>query len=211
MRIPRNLDALEIRILGSLLEKQQTTPEYYPLTVNGLQAACTQKSNRDPVMEVTELDINAALDRLKEQQLVWRVLGGRSVRWEHNLDNLWELEAPAKALITLLLLRGSQTPGELRSRSERLYAFTSLEPVEETLRRLAEGPEPFVMERPRRPGQKEVRWTHLLGETSAEEAQVEHRPVALDLEAIGQRLERLEGLFEALRDEIIELKKKPGE
>ena len=211
MKVPRNLDALEARILGSLLEKQQTTPEYYPLTVNALQAACNQKSNRDPVMGVTELDVGVALERLKEQQLVWRILGGRSVRWEHNLDNLLEWEPPAKALMTLLLLRGPQTPGELRARSDRLRTFASLEEVEQVLSALANGPEPLVAELPRRPGQKEARWTHLMGSPPDERVRPETRATAPPADTLEGRVERLESLVDALTEEINRLKERWGE
>src|SRR6185503_19179095 len=112
-RIPRALDPVEIRVLGSLMEKQLATPEYYPLTVNALVAACNQKSNREPVMELGESEVQKALDRLQDEKLVWRVLGGRATRWEHNLDANLQLDHRAKALLTLLLLRGPQTAGEL--------------------------------------------------------------------------------------------------
>src|ERR1700736_1734132 len=155
----RELDAIEVRILGSLAEKQMSTPEYYPLTLNALVAACNQKSNREPVMELSEDDVQRALDRLQEEKLVWKVMGGRAVRWEHNLDTNLQLDRPAKAALTLLFLRGAQTPGELRGRSDRLHSFESIDEVEGTLQRL----DPMVRELPRRPGQKETRWYHTLG------------------------------------------------
>jgi hypothetical protein len=163
MRVPRPLDAVEIRVLGCLLEKQQTTPEYYPMTLNALVAACNQRSNRDPVMELSGTDVRAALQRLRDDVLVWSAQGARSERFEHNLDRRLELDAPAKAVVTELLLRGAQTVGELRSRSGRAYSWGTLVEVEETLRRLAAGPEPLVVEVLRRPGQKEARWAHVLG------------------------------------------------
>src|SRR5476651_1158286 len=119
----RPLDPAEIRILGSLLEKQLNTPEYYPLTLNALVAACNQKSNRDPVMELGDGEVESALMRLQDEKLVWRVLGGRSVRFDHNLPSMWHIDPADRALLTLLFLRGPQTPGELRGRSDRLYAF----------------------------------------------------------------------------------------
>src|SRR5437899_3220290 len=155
----RELDAVEIRLLGSLAEKQMSTPEYYPLTLNALVAACNQKSNREPVMELSEEEVQRALDRLQDEKLVWKVLGGRAVRWEQNLDTNLQLDRGSKALITLLFLRGPQTPGELRGRSDRLHAFESIAEVEETLGRL----DPLARELPRRPGQKEARWYHTLG------------------------------------------------
>src|SRR5713226_6226513 len=114
----RELDSVEIRILGSLAEKQMATPEYYPLTLNALVAACNQKSNREPVMEVSEADVQRALDALQEEKLVWKLVGGRAVRWEHNLDTAFQLDRAAKAVMTMLFLRGPQTPGELRGRSD---------------------------------------------------------------------------------------------
>jgi uncharacterized protein len=162
VNLPRPLDAVETRVLGCLLEKQQLTPEYYPLTVNALVAACNQLSSREPVMKVSESDVLGALDRLAEHVLVWRSAGVRSDRWAHNLDRRLELDAPAKAIVTLLFLRGPQTPGELRARTERMHAFATPGDVESVLRRLA-GPEPLVAELPRQPGRKESRWAHLAG------------------------------------------------
>src|SRR5438094_1070373 len=159
----RELDAIEIRILGSLAEKQMSTPEYYPLTLNALIAACNQKSNREPVMEASEAEVQRALDSLQEEKLAWKVVGGRAVRWEHNLDTALQLDPASKAILTLLFLRGAQTPGELRGRSDRLHPFGSISEVEEMLQRLAASPDPLVREIARRPGQKESRWTHLLG------------------------------------------------
>ncbi len=159
----RELDAAEIRVLGALLEKEQTTPEYYPLTVNALLAACNQRSNRDPVMDLEAGDVNATLDRLHEEVLVWRVEGTRSERWRHSLDRQWELDGPRKAILTLLLLRGPQTPGELRARSERMHPFASTDEVVAVLEDLAAGAEPMVRLLPRAPGQKEARWAQLIG------------------------------------------------
>ncbi len=163
-RLPRRLDEIECRVLGALLEKEQTTPEYYPLTVNALVAACNQRTNRDPVTDLDERDVHAALDRLRKSVLAWNTEGARTERWRHALDRRWRLEPATKALITLLLLRGPQTPGELRARSERMHRFGSPGEVESALRRLAEGREPLVRELPRAPGQKENRWVHLAGE-----------------------------------------------
>jgi 2-methylisocitrate lyase-like PEP mutase family enzyme/uncharacterized protein YceH (UPF0502 family) len=162
-RLPRPLDPIEVRVLGALLEKQQTTPEYYPLTLNALAAACNQKTNRDPVMALSEGEVRAALERLREHVLVWQIAGSRSEKWEQNAEKRWELDSATRALLTLLLLRGAQTPGELRSRSNRLHAFASITDVEAALRDLASGPEALVAELPRAPGQKEARWAHLVG------------------------------------------------
>src|SRR5436309_10186334 len=163
-RMPsRELEALEIRVLGSLAEKQLSTPEYYPLTLNALIAACNQKSNREPAMELSENEVQRALDRLQDEKLVWKVMGGRAVRYDHNLDALWHIDRPAKALLTLLFLRGPQTAGEMRGRSDRLHSFDSVSDAESRLREMASHPEPLVRQLPRRPGQKEERWAHTVG------------------------------------------------
>ncbi len=197
----RELDAVEARILGSLAEKQMATPEYYPLTLNALVAACNQKSNREPVMELSEDDVQRALDRLQAEKLVWKVMGGRAVRWEHNLDSTLQLNRPSKAVLTLLLLRGPQTVGELRARSDRLHAFNNIAEVEETLRRL----DPLVREIPRRPGQKESRWMHLLGADLPPAAE----PPAPTSE-LSARVQRLEEQVAALTEELAALKGKLG-
>ena len=172
----RKLDPIEIRVLGALLEKEQTTPDQYPLTINATIAACNQKSNRDPVMKLTETQVVEALDRLREDVLTWRTQGARVERWQHSLDRRWHLTSKSKAIMTLLLLRGPQTAGELRSRSERMHHFESLAEVEETLTGLADGFDALVCELPRQPGKRETRWMHLESaegdprETAAQEA-----------------------------------------
>ena len=206
----RELEALEIRVLGSLAEKQMSTPEYYPLTLNALIAACNQKSNREPVMEASEAEVQRALDSLQEEKLAWKVVGGRAVRWEHNLDTALQLDPASKAILTLLFLRGAQTPGELRGRSDRLHPFGSISEVEEMLQRLAASPDPLVREIARRPGQKESRWMHLLGSAPhpdplpASEERGHDRP-------IGARVQRLEEQITALLEEMNALKAKLGE
>jgi hypothetical protein len=166
-RLSRPLDAVEVRVLGALLEKEQTNPETCPLTVNAVLAACNQKTNRDPVVELSEDQVVSALDRLRAEVLVWRSEGARSERWQQSVSRRWGLSPGAKALLTLLLLRGPQTPGELRTRGQRLHAFPSVEAVEEALQALAAEDEPLVRELPRRPGQKEARWIQLVGEVAA--------------------------------------------
>lgn len=162
------LDAAEVRVLGALLEKEQTTPELYPLTVNSLIQACNQKTAREPVMELSEGAVHGALRQLLLDELVSRSEGARVTRWHHALNVRWGLDPGRKAVVTLLLLRGPQTPGELRSRSERLHAFASVGELEDALLALAAPPEPLVRELPRGPGQKEARWTHLVAGESAE-------------------------------------------
>jgi uncharacterized protein YceH (UPF0502 family) len=162
-RLPRTLDAVEIRVLGALLEKEQATPDYYPMTVRAVAQAASQKTNREPVMALDETDTQAALDRLfQEDVLAWRSRGSRTVKWKHNVERRWALASGTKAILTLLMLRGPQTLGELRSRAERLHAFADLGAVEAALQALAAGDEPLARELPRGPGQKESRWAHCL-------------------------------------------------
>jgi hypothetical protein len=212
MKLARPLDPVEMRVLGSLMEKQQATPDYYPMTVNAILAAANQKSNRDPIMELSEDEVTAALDRLQHQVLVWKVIGSRSVHWKHNADGPWELDAPAKALITLLLLRGAQTPGELRGRSERLITFGTPAEAEEVLQRLAAEEEPLVVELPRQPGQKERRWMHCIGgapEVPQQAARPVYAPEARPSELVG-RLAALEEQVERLSTELRDLKTQLG-
>jgi uncharacterized protein len=215
-RIPRKLDPVEVRVLGSLLEKEQTNPETVPMTVNALIAACNQKTNREPVMQLSEHQVVTALDWLRQEVLAWRSEGARTERWQQSVSRRWGLDRAGKALITLLLLRGPQTAGELRTRGERLYPFATLEEAEEALRRLAAEDEPLVMELPRRPGQKEARWTHLIGEASPEPEPEEvfaaalGEPSAAPRVALASRVERLEEVVERLAAELEELKKQLG-
>jgi uncharacterized protein YceH (UPF0502 family) len=199
------LDAVEVRVLGCLLEKQQATPEYYPLTLNAMVAACNQKSNRDPVMDLADPDVRGALGRLRAEVLVWPVEGARAERWEHNLDRSWELEPPGKALVTVLLLRGPQTPGELRSRCERLHPFGSVGEVEAALGCLGAGPEPLVAELPRGAGQKESRWTHLVAGAPPERAEPARAPRASAAVGLADRVAALEDRVAELAGELSRL------
>ncbi len=211
-RVPRELDAAEIRVLGSLIEKQLATQEYYPLTLNALVAACNQKSNREPVMEVTETDVQRALDRLQDEKLVWKVLGGRAVRFDHNLDSVWHLKREEKALLALLFLRGPQTAGEMRGRCDRLHQFDSITAVEETLRDMAAHSEPLVRQLPRQPGQKEERWTHTVGRPSALGPRPsETMELTEQSEPLSLRVTRIEEKLEQLEDALRELKARLGE
>ncbi len=168
-KIPRALDDAEVRVLGALLEKEQTTPELYPLTVNALIQAGNQKTAREPVMEMSEGAVHGALRQLLVDGFVQRTEGARVTRWRHALDLRWDLDPARKAVMTLLLLRGPQTPGELRSRSERMHAFASISELEGALLELSAPPEPLIKELPKGPGQKETRWTHLVGGGVSEE------------------------------------------
>lgn len=163
MRLPRELDPVEIRVLGCLLEKEQTTPEAYPLTLKALVTACNQKSSRTPVMNLSEADVRAALDRLHQEVLVWPVAGARSERWRHALRRQWGLEDSTQAVMTLLLLRGPLTTGAIRNRAERMHSFSDNREVEKALDALRQGEEPMTILLDRRPGQNEARWMHLVG------------------------------------------------
>ena len=210
MKLPRTLDVVEARVLGCLLEKQQATPEYYPLTLNALVAACNQRSSREPVMELDPGDVSAALDRLHAEVLVWPVPGGRAPRFRHALER-WELDPGSRATITLLLLRGSQTPGELKGRSERLHRFESTDEVQAALDRLASGDEPLVVQLERRPGQKESRWAHLVcGEPAVEVAARPEPPAAESAPARADRLAELEERVTRLEAELGRLKEALG-
>lgn len=201
----KELNEFEARVLGSLVEKQLTTPEYYPLTLNALTAACNQKSNRDPVMSLGETEILAAIDSLRDKNLVYLYYGStsRTVKYKHMLPNVFELEPPAVALVALLLLRGPQTVGELRGRSDRLYEFSGLEEVQQTLDELADRPEPLVLRLERQPGQKEPRYAHLLsGEIDPSTIAAQSVVTSSAGPAENERIGRLENEIEALRSEL---------
>ncbi|MDB5153844.1 MAG: hypothetical protein JWR54_2595 [Mucilaginibacter sp.] len=159
------LDDAELRVLGSLMEKSRTTPDYYPMTINSLMAACNQKTSRNPVVQYNEETVVLALNTLKRRGLVSTATGGtdRVVKYKHNFAIVYPVIPSQVALICLLILRGPQTPGELNTNSGRLYEFESIEEVQEMLTNLASGEMPFIKQLPRRPGQKEVRYMHLLG------------------------------------------------
>ena len=208
-RIPRVLDPFEIRVLGSLMEKQLATPEYYPLTLNALVAACNQKSNREPVMELSEAEVERALNRLQDEKLVWRVLGGRAVRFDHNLDSVWHMKRDEKAVITLLFLRGPQTGAELRGRSDRLGTF-ELSLLEE----MAAHSEPLIRKLPRKPGQKEERWMHNVGMEWIEEPGSDSQPKAPaepSTEPLSVRVSRIEERLGALEEALRTLREKLGD
>lgn len=206
-------DAVEIRVLGCLLEKQRTTPDAYPLTLNGLRLACNQATNRDPVVDYDEATIRAAVRRLGEHRWIRLASGhgSRAAKYRHLLDEALGLGRDELALLAVLMLRGPQTPGELKQRSERLHAFADLDAVDETLARLIDRGHVARLER--RPGQKEERFQQLLGDEEAPEpasgdgaplraASLEDSP-APDLAA---RVARLEAELAALRAEVERLR-----
>jgi hypothetical protein len=161
------LTELHQRVLGALAEKEATVPDTYPMTLRGLQTACNQKNNRDPITDHTEGEIQTALDELKARHLVRFVHashGARSTKYRHVLDEQLNLDAAALALVTALLLRGPQTLNELRTRTERSHPFAGNDEVALALESLAARSEPIVVQLPRQAGQKETRWAHVLGD-----------------------------------------------
>ncbi len=207
----------ELRVLGALVEKQISTPEYYPLSLNALVNACNQKNHRDPVVSYGETTVLRALDRLREMQLAIAFSGAdaRVPKYSHTLTKLFEdFTAPDIAVMVVLMLRGPQTPGELRSRTAHLHNFESLAAVDETLQRLAARAEPLVRKLPRAPGTKEARFTHLLGgEVAVEtgEATGPMAPVSIPEPAGPDRLAKLEDEVERLRQQLGDLQTQFGE
>lgn len=177
------LDVEEQRVLGSLLEKQATVPASYPLTANALRTACNQTSNRDPVVDYDQGTVERVARGLRDRELlriVWADTGRRTLKYHQILDEKLELADDERALLTVLLLRGAQAPGELRTRTERLHKFDDRSDVEDCLRRMAARPEPLVRELERRPGQHDRRWIHLLGPVPEVEAVAVVEPVDRD-------------------------------
>jgi uncharacterized protein len=194
------LSEVEVRVLGALIEKDITTPDYYPLSLNALVNACNQKNNRDPVMTLDEDAVRAALDSLQVQRLGGAASGAdsRVTKYEHRLQEVFNFDRREIAILCVLLLRGAQTPGELRGRAERMYRFEALEDVHATLDRLSQREPALVAVLPRQPGTKESRYMHLFsGNTGAAE------PVrAAEDPASQDRLTILESEVAELREEI---------
>jgi uncharacterized protein YceH (UPF0502 family) len=194
------LDTTEQRVLGCLVEKQMSTPDYYPLTLNALVNACNQSSNRDPVMTLEEAFVLEALNSLRDRQIIWFVdaAGSRVQKYEHRITELLGLSVQEAAILAELLLRGPQTPGELRSRCTRMYAFQDLQEVEAALGVMLEADPPLVARLPRQPGTKETRYAHLLGGQPAEQT--------LIAAPSPSRTVQLEAELAALREEFIQLR-----
>jgi len=202
--MPETLTDVEIRVLGSLVEKQLTTPEYYPLTLNALTAACNQKSNRDPVVSYDETTILAAVDSLRDKNLVYLFYGSssRTVKYKHMLPSVFELSPPEVAVMAVLMLRGPQTLGEIRERTGRLHEFSGLGEVQETLDSLTRRDDPLITKLERQPGQKEARYAQLLGgEVKAESFAVPRERTANGSSSDG-RVEKLEREIEELRRDL---------
>jgi uncharacterized protein YceH (UPF0502 family) len=200
-------DPVEIRVLGCLIEKQRTTPDAYPLSLNALRLACNQATNRDPVADYDEHRIRRALDALSRRGWVRLASGpgSRAVKFRHLFDEALSLDEEELCLLAVLMLRGPQTPGELKQRSERLHPFESLEEIEHVLSGLVE--HELVARLPRRPGQKEERFVQLLGgeEPAAASGAGEPAPAAGPAED-DDRLAALEAALAELRDEVAELR-----
>jgi len=175
-----DLPPLEARVLGVLVEKERTVPDTYPLSLNALTLGCNQKNNRDPLMQVTEAEVQAAVDALRRLSLVIESSGSRVMRYAQNVGRVLRVPDPAVALLAALMLRGPQTPGELRIATERLHRVADLGEVEAALRQLAGGAGadggPLAVQMPRVPGAREQRWAHLL--SGPVEAEPSVQPVA---------------------------------
>jgi uncharacterized protein YceH (UPF0502 family) len=198
-----DLDAVEVRVLGCLVEKQRTTPDVYPLSLNSLRSACNQSTNRDPVVRYDEATIRDALHRLARRRWARFASGARAAKYRHLLDENPGLGADQQSLLAVLMLRGPQTPGELRQRVDRLYAFDG-DALETTLEALIE--RGFVARQPRRPGQKEERYAHRLSEDLDEEGTMPVVAASPDAApAQESRLDRLEREVAELKRQVAEL------
>lgn len=200
-----DLSAEEQRVLGALIEKSRTTPDYYPMTLNSLTAACNQKSSRNPVVNYDEETIILTLNQLKIKGLISTATGGssRATKYKHNLAIVYPLLPSELAIICLLLLRGPLTPGEINSNSGRLYEFESIEEVLEQLQKLSDEEPAFVKQLAKKAGQKEARFVHLLGEqaetTSEPETEIISTP-QFDPTELENRIEKLELEIEELKE-----------
>ncbi|GFE56825.1 YceH family protein [Geobacter sp. AOG1] len=205
------LNDVEVRVLGSLVEKELTTPEYYPLSLNALTNACNQKSNRDPVLTLEEADVVRALDSLRFKQLALQSAeGGRVPKYRHALVEKLRFSPAELAILAELLLRGPQTVGELRTRAERMHAFLNLSAVEGVLEELLARTPPLVTKLPRQPGLKESRYAHLFSgepELTVEELSPPPEPARLRVMAEDDRVAKVEEEVAELRLEVAELRR----
>jgi uncharacterized protein len=199
------LSPVAARVLGSLVEKEITTPEYYPLSLNALANACNQKNNREPVMNLDEDQIRQALHQLEDDGLAGPARGtdSRVAKYEHRLQEVFNFTRGEIAVVCVLLLRGPQTPGELRGRSERMHRFEELSDVQSTLQRLMQREPPLAKVLARQPGTKEARYAHLF---SGEPAEVAVNTEATESAGTGPGLAQLEAEIAALREEVAELR-----
>ncbi len=206
------LSLLETRVLGVLAEKEKTVPDTYPLSLNALTLGCNQKNNRDPVLAVAEGEVLAAIETLKAADWVIESSGARVTRYSHNIGRVLRIPAQAVALLAALMLRGPQTAAELRAAAERLHRFADTSSVEAFLDELAQRPEasdgPLVALLPRRPGEREARWAHLLSGPvqTAAPPPVMYIGAALATDELAQRLLALEAALTELRSEVAALR-----
>ena len=203
------LDEVEARVLVALIEKEITTPDYYPLSLNALVNACNQKNNREPVMNVDEGAVREALGGLQSHRLAGPARGAdsRVSKYEHRIQEVFNLSRPETAVLCVLLLRGAQTPGELRGRTERMYRFEHLDDVQSALQHLSERDPPPARMLPRQPGTKESRYMHLLsGEVEDGIPAAQHRPSSAPPSDEADRLTRLEEQVSQLRNDVAEIK-----
>jgi len=209
--VPLDLDPIEARVLGCLAEKDMATPEYYPLSLNALTNACNQKSNREPVVSYDDATVREGLNSLRERGLSVFIseAGSRVEKYRHRLSERFNFTRGEMALMTVLLLRGPQTPGELRQRTERLYAFADLETLEHALAKLAaREADPLAVQLPRVPGMKESRWAHLLsGEPEFTNTEA---PFVVHSSGLQDRVAQLESEVAGLREELRRLKETLG-
>ncbi len=205
------LGADELRVLGSLMEKSKTTPDYYPMSINSLTAACNQKTSRRPVVQYDEDTVAQALNTLKRRGLISTATGGsiRSVKYKHNFAIVFPVLPSEVAIICLLMLRGPQTPGELNTNSGRMHEFESIEEVQEVLERLSSPAVPFLVQLPRRPGQKEARYAHLLcgppeinDDDFADDTDVKHAGLEPRVAKLENDLAELKEAFDKLMKEL---------
>jgi len=207
------LNPAEIRVLGSLVEKDITTPDYYPLTLNALTKACNQSSNRDPVVAFGEKDVVRALDSLREKSLAYEFQGAdsRVAKYGHRFDKFFDLQRPEIAVLCVLMLRGPQTVGEIRGRTGRMHEFAGLGEVEAVLDALIlRQALPLVVKLPRQPGLKEQRFAHLLGgvvELPPPEFAANQEPAVVEVRFENERLAKLEQDSASLRAELADLKR----
>jgi len=206
------LTDIEVRVLGSLIEKDITTPDYYPLSLNALVNACNQKNNRDPVMTLEEDSVSHALATLQEKRLAGPASGAdsRVTKYEHRLQEVFNFDRREIAVLCVLLLRGPQTPGELRGRTERMYRFEGLDDVISTLDRLSQREPALVAVLPRQPGTKESRYMHLFSADTPPAVDVAHAPSRTsepDRTAADDRLSHLENEILELKREVAEIQK----
>jgi hypothetical protein len=196
------LAAPEIRVLGCLIEKELSTPDYYPMTVNSLISACNQKTNREPVVEYSESDVGDALDGLQRKRLVGHASSayGRAEKFRHALAEVLHLRRPHLATLASLMVRGPETIGEIRGRTTRMYEFESLEEVEGVLRELSAWSPPLAVQLPRRPGQKEARFAHLFS------GEIDLEFDAAPLTGTDQRLSELEAEVAGLKEQMTDLR-----